>query len=185
MTLEQTALQQPAVQQMAPWLRGAVDGVPALLVPVAHALQQTQEEVAEFTAGFPDASLWTGVAGLAPVGFHLRHIAGVIDRLFTYARGEALSDEQRHAQRNEGVAPAEAITTRELVTLVDNVIDRAIDQLRSTDPATLTDVRLIGSKHIPSTVFGSLFHGAEHAQRHVGQLLVTSRAVIERSKQQG
>jgi uncharacterized damage-inducible protein DinB len=171
-----------AAQQLAPWLRGPVDGVPEILVPVAHALQQTQEELADFTDSFPDELLWDGVAGLASVGFHLRHIAGVVDRLFSYARGAALTDEQRQAHRNEGVAPEIPTTTAALVQLVDAVIDRAIDQLRDTDPATLTDVRLIGSKQLPSTVFGSLFHAAEHAQRHVGQLLVTTRVLQERDQ---
>jgi uncharacterized damage-inducible protein DinB len=171
-----------AAQQLAPWLRGPVDGVPEILVPVAHALQQTQEELADFTDSFPDELLWDGVAGLASVGFHLRHIAGVVDRLFSYARGAALTDEQRQAHRNEGVAPEIPTTTAALVRLVDAVIDRAIDQLRDTDPATLTDVRLIGSKQLPSTVFGSLFHAAEHAQRHVGQLLVTTRVLQERDQ---
>jgi len=69
-----------AEQQPHPWLRGPVDGVPRELQPVAHALVQTREEVDEFTAGFPDDLLWEGVAGLAPVGYHLKHIAGVIDR---------------------------------------------------------------------------------------------------------
>jgi len=163
-------------------LRGPVEGVPATLVPVAHALQQTREEVAEFTEGFPDELLWEGVAGLAPVGFHLRHIAGVVDRLFSYARAEPLTDQQRRAQRHEGVAPAVPTTTGALVDQVNRVIDTAIDQLRNTDPATLSDVRLIGSKQVPSTVFGSLFHGAEHAQRHVGQLLVTTRVIRERER---
>ena len=179
---QQAAAQQTAAQPLAPWLRGPVEGVPALLVPVAHALQQTQEELADFTDGFPDELLWEGVAGLASVGFHLRHIAGVVDRLFTYARGAALNDEQRQAQRNEGAPPATPTTAAALVHQVDVVIGRAIEQLRNTDPATLDDVRLIGSKQLPSTVFGSLFHGAEHAQRHVGQLLVTTRVVKERGQ---
>ena len=32
--------------------------------------------------------------GLASVGFHLQHIAGVQDRLFSYAKGEMLNDKQ-------------------------------------------------------------------------------------------
>jgi len=171
--------QPTAGQQQAPWLRGPVPGVPLTLVPVAHALQQTQEEVAEFTEGFPDDLLWKKVAGLASVGFHLRHMAGVIDRLFSYARAEPLTDQQRQAQRSEGVAPAVPTTTAALVEQLEAVIAKAIDQLKDTDPATLNDQRLIGAKQLPSTVFGSLFHGAEHAQRHVGQLLVTTKVLAE------
>jgi hypothetical protein len=35
--------------------------------------------------------------------FHVRHITGVIDRLFTYARGNALSTEQLAAIQSEAV----------------------------------------------------------------------------------
>ena len=31
--------------------------------------------------------LWASPGGVAPVGFHLRHLAGSTDRLLTYARG--------------------------------------------------------------------------------------------------
>lgn len=165
-------------QQLAPWLRGQVPGVPAALSPVAHALQQTVEEATEFVEGFPDELLWQPVAGLATVGFHLRHMAGVIDRLFTYARGEQLSDEQRLAQRSEGTPPEQPVSVGALLGSLSSAVDAAITQLRATDPATLTDERLIGSKRIPSTVMGALFHAAEHSQRHVGQLLVTARVLV-------
>ena len=170
-----------ADRSMHPWLRGPVQGVPAPLWPVAHALQQTLEEATEFVEGFPDDLLWEPVAGLATVGFHLRHIAGVIDRLFTYARDEQLTDEQRTAARNESVPPPPDAPTSvaELLAGVVEAVDRALDQLRATDPATLTDTRYIGSKRIPSTVMGSLFHAAEHSQRHVGQLLVTARVLCD------
>ncbi|HLV11332.1 MAG TPA: DinB family protein [Trueperaceae bacterium] len=168
-----------ADQQPHPWLRGPVEGVPAELQPVAHALIQTREEVAAFTAGFPDALLWEGVAGLAPVGFHLKHIAGVIDRLFGQAELTTVTDEMRAAlavERAHG-EPVGA-TTASLVAAVDAAVDRAIDQLRRTDPSTLYDHRPVGSKRLPSTVAGMLFHAAEHAQRHCGQLLVTTRSLL-------
>jgi len=35
------------------WLRGPIEGVPALLQPVAHALQQAREEAREIVRDFP------------------------------------------------------------------------------------------------------------------------------------
>lgn len=166
--------------QPEPWLRGPVEGVPAELQPIAHALLQTRREVRAFTDGFPDALLWEPVAGLAPVGFHLRHIRGVIDRLFTTARRGGVTDEQREQLAVERRLSDEGVTVSELVTAVDEQIDRALDQLRETDPSSLADARAVGAKRLPSTVGGILFHAAEHAQRHCGQLLVTSRVVVER-----
>jgi uncharacterized damage-inducible protein DinB len=168
--------------QPHPWLRGPVDKVPAELQPVAHALLQSQVEVHEFTDGFPDDLLWEPVAGLAPVGFHLRHIRGVIDRLFTTAAEGAVTDEHRRDLEVERRLSDEGVTVHGLVTEVDDQIDQALEQLRRTDPASLTEARVVGAKGLPSTVGGLLFHAAEHAQRHCGQLLVTSRVVRERHR---
>lgn len=158
------------------WLRGPVPGVPTELHGVAHALQQTLEEVEEFTAGFPDELLFVKPAGSAHTAFHLRHIAGVIDRLFTTSRGEPVSQAQRDAAARER-SDEPGATTAELVAAVREQVERALDQLRDTDVATLYEARLVGSKQLPSTAYGLLFHAAEHAQRHCGQLLVTVRVV--------
>jgi uncharacterized damage-inducible protein DinB len=159
------------------WLRGPVDGVPAHLQPVAHALLQAREEVTEALATFPDERLWDRPAGVASVGFHLRHLAGVIDRLFTYARAEPLSDAQRAALAGE-TEPGD-VGVRELVAAFGAQVDHALDQLRHTDPEVLTAPREVGRQRLPSTVLGLLFHAAEHTQRHVGQLLVTARVAAD------
>ena len=75
------------------WLRGPVAGVPPPLQPVAHALLQAREEVEGLMQDFPEPKLWEKPAGVASVGFHLQHFAGVLSRLFTYARGESLDAE--------------------------------------------------------------------------------------------
>jgi hypothetical protein len=43
------------------------------------------------------------------------------------------------------------------------------------DPATLTEPRTVGRKHLPTTLIGLLFHLAEHAQRHTGELIITAK----------
>lgn len=157
------------------WLRGPVEGVPAHLQPVAHALQQAVEEVEAAMDGYPATRLWERPAGVAAPGFHLRHLSGVLDRLLTYARGEALSDTQRAALAAEAEPGDE--TPDALVDAFRRAVDAALHQLRATDPATLTDPREVGRQRLPSTVQGLLFHAAEHTQRHVGQLLVTARVI--------
>ena len=158
------------------WLRGPVPGVPALLQPVAHTLVQAREEVNALVADLPAGQLWTRPAGAASAGFHLQHLAGVLDRLFTYARGQALSDDQLAALDAEGV-PAPGFSPRQLVDGFGRQVDAALAQLRATEPATLTDARPVGRDRLPSTVIGLLVHAAEHTTRHVGQLLVTVRVV--------
>lgn len=158
------------------WLRGPVEGVPALLQPVAHALLQAREETRRLLKNFPAELLWTGPAGLASVGFHLQHISGVIDRLFTYARGESLSGEQQETLAREGHQP-EGGSVGNLLDVIDANVERALNQLRGIEPRTMTDARVVGQKRLPSTMLGLLFHAAEHVQRHVGQLLVTAQVV--------
>jgi uncharacterized damage-inducible protein DinB len=157
------------------WLRGPVDGVPPLLQPVAHALLQAREEVERLMLGYPDALLWQRPAGLASAGFHLQHLAGVLDRLFTYARGEPLSGAQRAHLAAEAEPPAAGDGGRVLVEAFGEAVERSLAQLRATDERTLTEPRAVGRARLPSTVLGLLVHAAEHTQRHVGQLLVTVR----------
>ena len=158
------------------WQRGPVDGVPALLQPVAHILLQVRESVEELVAGLAEAQ-WNALpANIASAAFHVRHITGVIDRLFTYARGEALSAEQFASLRAEGAPLSESDVTEALSALGARV-DAAIAELKTVDISKLTDYRAVGRAQLPSTVVGCLVHGAEHAMRHVGQLSVTTRVV--------
>jgi hypothetical protein len=158
------------------WQRGPVDGVPDVLQPVAHILLQVRESVGELVDGLTEEQWNARPANVASPAFHVRHMAGVIDRLFTYARGESLSDAQFAALRAEKMP----VTQADVPTVLDALsrrVDLAIDQLRRIDVATLGDFRPIGRAKLPSTVIGCLAHGAEHAMRHVGQLSVTSRIV--------
>lgn len=160
------------------WLRGPLPTVPPLLQPVAHALLQAREEVAELLHNFPAGRLAERPLGLASVGFHLRHLAGVLDRTFTYARGEALSETQLAYLAAEGQPPTHPGAVQELVQLFNKQVDRALTQLQSTPEASLPEWRGVGRAQLPSTVIGLLVHAAEHTTRHVGQLLVTSKLVM-------
>jgi uncharacterized damage-inducible protein DinB len=157
------------------WLRGPLDGIPPLLQPVAHALLQAREEVNAFTADFPEIFLWVKPAGMACVGFHLQHMAGVIDRLFTYAKGELLTEPQLNYLRTEGQSPEKEYSVSDLLEIFNKKVEDAITQLSTTDEATLTEVRGVGRAQIPSTVIGLYIHTAEHVMRHTGQLLVTTK----------
>lgn len=159
------------------WLRGPLPGIPAVLQPVAHALLQAQEEIHAMMNNFPESKLWERPAGVASVGFHLQHITGVLDRLFTYASAQQLSELQLNYLKAEGM-PAENIQAATLLAALDAQIETFIEALKNVDPATLIEARGVGRKQLPSTVLGLLFHAAEHTMRHTGQLPVTVRVVI-------
>ena len=159
------------------WLRGPVPGVPAELMPAAHALVDAGEEMQEAARGLTPAQLWARPAGVASVGFHLRHVRGATERLLTYARGAALTEAQLEAARREGEPGEPPGGVDELLGALERGIALALDALRSLPVATLGDARAVGRKQLPSTVRGLVFHVAEHARRHAGQVIVTARIV--------
>lgn len=163
------------------WQRGPVAGIPDVLQPVAHILLQVRESVLELVEPLTEAEWNARPAGVASAAFHVRHMMGVIDRLFTYARGDALSPAQLAAIPTEG----EALRAGEIPALLRDLsarVDAAITELRGVDVATLGEFRGVGRAQLPSTVIGCLVHGAEHAMRHVGQLSVTVRIVRASSR---
>ena len=164
------------MDQPEAWLRGPIPGIDPLLMPAAHALVQVREEAERIVAGLSAAQLQARPGGAGSVSFHLRHIAGSIDRLRTYARGEALSPAQRAAAAAEG-ADAPEWAGDALAARVTDAVEQALEQMRSTPPESLTEPRTVGRAGLPSTVLGLLFHLAEHAQRHSGQALTTARIV--------
>jgi hypothetical protein len=160
-------------QKLEVWQRGPVQDIQPLLQPVAHALLQAREELDLMIKDFPEDLLWEKPAGAASVGFHLQHLSGVIDRLFTYARNEQLTQEQLQLLKQEDISHNNDLSVEKLIAGFGNQVDHALLQLKQTDEAILTDLRSIGRKKIPTTVIGLLVHSAEHTMRHIGQLLTT------------
>lgn len=161
------------------WLRGPVPGVAAVLQPAAHALIQAKEDVTALAPAVPTHLLWAQ-HGAATAGFHLLHTVGALDRLFGYARGEGLSEAQKSVLRAEAI-PQPELDGATLATQVCEAVDKALDQLRGTDPARVFDERKVGRAGLPSTVLGLLFHGAEHTTRHTGQFITTVKLLMARS----
>jgi uncharacterized damage-inducible protein DinB len=157
------------------WLRGPVEGVPALLQPAAHALLQTLDDVEAAARDLTNDQLWRTPGGASSIGFHLMHLSGSTDRLLTYARGEMLSDAQKAAARAESNPPVVDAAT--LLADLRRAFDAALAQLKATPPSSLADARPVGKAGLPATVIGLLFHAAEHSQRHAGQVVTTAKVV--------
>src|SRR5215208_3185372 len=162
-------------QDTEAWQRGPVPGFDPLLMPVVHALIQAQEDLQRLVSVVPAEHVRQRPGGAASIAFHVSHTGGALDRLFTYARGEALSDPQRTAARAEGKPAAPPATLPALVADVIMTIERAFDQLRATNAGALLDERKVGRAGLPATVLGLLFHAAEHCTRHVGQAITTAK----------
>ena len=159
------------------WLRGPLPGLSPLLMPAAHCLLHCREELTSAAASLTPGQIWARPAGVAAVGFHLRHIVGSLDRLLTYARGAQLERAQLAVLRAEGEPGDPPEGAASLITAAQSAIDAAIEVLRKTDEADLLLPRSVGRAGLPSNVIGLLFHCAEHTHRHTGQLVTTAKIV--------
>lgn len=157
------------------WLKGPVDGVAPALMPAAHSFLQVTQELPQLLSGLTVEEIWRKPGGSASMGFHALHLAGATDRLLTYARGEQLSQDQQDAAKAERAL--DGLDAEEIVRRVAATLDRAIEQLRTTPSDIIGEAREVGRQRLPSTVLGLIFHAAEHATRHVGQI-ATLRNVI-------
>ena len=159
-----------------PWLRGPVDGVIDELQPVAHALLFAREELERLLPGLSCEQVWKQAGGAAPIGWHVRHSMGSLQRMLTYARGEALSEEQLAMIKTERDAVPE-LDGRMLLDISILHLDMALQRVRDTSAGEANEVRYVGRKQLPSTVRGLLFEIAVHTARHVGQIATTAKVV--------
>lgn len=157
-----------------PWLRGMGSGTPAVQRAVVHALQQAREDLDKWCGELTDEEVNARPGGVAPVAFHLRHIARSLDRLLTYAEGRQLSEEQLTKLKTEMEPGAK---TAEVLGETRRAVEKSIERVRATDAARLEEPRSVGRKHLPTTLGGLLVHCAEHTQRHVGQAVTTAKIV--------
>lgn len=157
-----------------PWLRGTLAEIPAPQRAVLHALENAKEDLERWCGGLTEEQLNARPAGIAPVVFHIRHISRSTDRLLTYAEGQQLSGDQLAVLKTELDPGA---TSQSLFTELNAALDRAAARVRAFGADQLNDFRGVGKKQLPTTVGGLLIHVADHAQRHVGQAITTTKIV--------
>ena len=165
-----------AAQNAEPWMRGPLPGVPFLVMPLFFTFAQVREDLARHTRGLSTEQVWCSVKNNAPLGFHLRHIGGSVDRLLTYLEGGQLSESQLDALRAEAQPGAELGA---LMGDLERRLEAAEQRLRHIDVSELDAERWVGRQRLPTTVLGLLVHIAEHTQRHLGQAITTAKLVRE------
>jgi uncharacterized damage-inducible protein DinB len=157
-----------------PWLRGTHAEVSAAPRAVLHALDLATDDLTRWTEGLTDSEVHAQPLGLTPVAFHLRHLARATDRILTYAEGGQLSSEQLSALKSESAGTE---TLAELLAEVEASFSNAAQRIRSLSTADLNTPRSVGRKQLPTSTGGALIHVADHTQRHVGQVVTTSKVL--------
>jgi hypothetical protein len=158
-----------------PWLRGTLTEFDAVRRQILHALELAQEDVETWCSGLSDAEMEARPYGIAPVGFHLRHMARSLDRLLTYAEGRELSLAQLAQLATELSALPDAGAS---LAEVRGGIALAAERVRCIDSGRFGEPRFVGRRRLPTTVGGLLVHCAEHTQRHAGQAITTAKVVV-------
>ena len=153
-------------------MRGPIEGVEPLVAPVFYSFTQVREELAHYTEGLTTEQVWRQVNSLPTLGFHLRHIAGSVDRLMSYLMEAEISPEQIVYLKSEGEPGA---SLDELLAGVDAAFAKAESQLRTIKADDIHAPRYIGRKRLPTSVLGLLVHVSEHTQRHLGQSITTAK----------
>jgi uncharacterized damage-inducible protein DinB len=155
-----------------PWLRGTHSEIRPVQRAVMHALELAKEDLEKWCGNLTDAQLNARPANIAPVAFHIRHIARSIDRLLSYADGKELNAEQLAALKSELYPGAKH---DELFAELAAALASATTRIRSINSSALDESRTVGKKHSPTTVAGLLVHVADHTHRHVGQAITTAK----------
>ena len=157
---------------LEPWLRGTLTNIAPVQRAVLHALELAKEDIQRWCGDLTDEQVNARPGGLAPVAFHIRHIARSSDRLLTYAEGGSLTPEQITVMKAELEPGA---TRREVFAELDAALERSAARVKAFSVESLSTPRGVGRQQMPTTIAGLLVHVADHAQRHVGQAIVTAK----------
>lgn len=141
-------------------------------MPVFFSFQQVREDLSIHTQGITQEQLWRQLAGKHSLGYHLKHIAGSVDRLTTYLLGGQLSRDQLEFLRNEHAPGAELAP---LLAQVHERLHATEQQLLQVGPEALYEPRAVGRQLLPTTVIGLIVHVCEHTQRHLGQAILLTK----------
>jgi uncharacterized damage-inducible protein DinB len=160
-----------------PWLRGTLSDVPTIPRAVVHALELAREDLWKWCFLLKDAQLNARPSGIAPVAFHLRHIARSLDRLLTYAEGSQLDETQLGLLKSE-LSPG--ARHEMLFAELREALEKSRRRVLALAGADFSAPRWVGKKRLPSTLGGLLVHVADHSQRHAGQAITTAKIVSGR-----
>jgi uncharacterized damage-inducible protein DinB len=163
-----------------PWLRGTLTELPSVHRAVLHALELAGEDLQRCCGQLTDTQLNKRPAQIAPVAFHLRHIARSLDRLLTYAEGASLDETRLLALKSELDPGA---TRNDLFSELSAALASSAARIRSFSQADLEAPRSVGRNKLPTTLGGLLVHVADHTQRHVGQAITTAKLVLAQAPQ--
>ncbi len=158
-----------------PWLQQRYSDYDPIRRLLACSLDQSLEEIHKFVDPLAEEEIWRHLYGLETVGFHLRHLAGSTDRLFHYAMGGGLTEEQLAFLQAE---EAQEANKAEALAAVRERFERVHRMLKKMEGANYNEIRYVGRAKLQTPLGVLLGHIAEHTQRHTGQIIVIAKALV-------
>lgn len=141
---------------------------------VLHALDLALDDIRKWSVDLSDAEVHAQPLGLTAVAFHVKHIARSTDRILTYAEGGQLTMEQLAAMKGE---QAGTETLAQLLEELEAQFSKAAERVKALAGGDYNEGRGVGRKQLPTSMGGALIHVADHAQRHVGQVVTTAKVL--------
>ena len=156
---------------LPPIFRGEIDHVPLMVSVWLRGLEDIEENLLAWTEGLSDEGLWwQPEPDFNTMGGLIKHMLGSSERLLAYAQGQTLSDAVRAAAKDELRPSGE--TVAELLTIAKTKLANVALGLKTFSETDLARVEHVGQKAIPVQVAFILHHLIEHAQLHMGQLIL-------------
>lgn len=163
---------------MEPWLTGRHSHLPPVARLLCCCLDQSMTEVRKWVEPLDQEQIWACPEWTNSIGFHLRHLAGSVDRLTSYGLAEPLTPAQLQYLRNEAEPGA---AKEELLSTLEQAFNRAAAFAETA--VDFDSPRFVGRQRLETPLGVIIGHIAEHTQRHTGQLIVLAQfAAAARSK---
>jgi DinB superfamily len=129
-----------------PWLRGTLTHVDPAQRAVLHALELAKEDLEKWCGDVTDEELNARPGGVAPVAFHLRHIARSTDRLLTYAENRSLSPQQIAAMKQERMSEPRVVGRQQMPTTVAGLVIHVGDHAQRHVGQAITTAKIVKSR---------------------------------------
>lgn len=156
---------------LPPIFRGEIDDVPLMVSVWLRGLDDVEESLGRWTDGLSDEGLWWQPgAELNSIGGLMKHMLGASERLLLYAQGQGVSEAVRAAAAEELAPSGESVA--ELQAAAKASLAGVSEALKLFSEADLNTVQQVGQQAIPVKVAFILHHLVEHAQLHMGQVML-------------
>jgi uncharacterized damage-inducible protein DinB len=161
-----------AQTQLAPFLRGDIEGLLPLASVWLRNLQEVEETIEKWAADLePDGFWWVPGESTNPIGGLVRHIGGASYRLWLRGSGQEIPDSIK-------IKPADEMALRGSPT---EVLEEFAQRMRAVKQglADLTEPDLerlaVFTPTITAKALYVFDHIAGHAQHHAGQIITTRK----------